>query len=96
LDKYIERIKKITLEQFEKFENVKIIFFGSRAYGKNVHTGSDVDIALEGCFDDTAIINLKEELEESTIPYEVDVINLNIADEEFKDKIYKKGIYWKK
>jgi len=38
----------------------------------------------------------KEELEEAPIPYEVDIVNLNTADEKFKKKVYNEGIFWKK
>jgi predicted nucleotidyltransferase len=94
-NKYIELIKKIILKKLDKSENVKIIFFGSRASGQNITQGSDVDVAIEGDFRETDFIALKEELEEAPIPYEVDLINLNVAEDNFKEKIYKEGIFWK-
>ena len=94
MDKYLESIKDIVLKNF-KDSNVKIIFFGSRAVNKKVTRASDVDIGIEGEFKEIDFINLKEELEESPIPYEVDLINLNFADEKFKEEIFKKGIFWK-
>ncbi len=94
-NKYIEQIKKIILNKLGKYSDLKIIFFGSRAKAKNVSQASDVDIAIEGVFNEKDLIDLKESLEESNIPYEVDIINLNIADKFFKEKIYKEGIFWK-
>ena len=94
MDKYLESIKNIVLKNF-KDSNVKIIFFGSRARNERATQGSDVDIAIEGEFREIDFINLKEELEESTVPYEVDLINLNIADKKFREEVFKKGIFWK-
>ena len=95
-DRYIEAIKRIVLKRFKKYPDVKIIFFGSRAKNKKIFKSSDVDIAIEGNFKDLDISILKEELEEAPIPYEVDIVNLNIADKKFKEKVYQEGILWKK
>ena len=95
-DKYIEIIKKIVLNKMAKYKDVKVIFFGSRAKGEKILRSSDVDIAIDGDFKKIDLINLKEELEEAPIPYEVDIVNLNTADEIFKQKVYKEGIFWKK
>ena len=95
-DKYIDRIKNIILKRLGKYPEVKVIFFGSRAKGKKIFKSSDVDIALEGNFKEIDVSYLKDELKEAPIPYEVDIVNLNSADEKFKKKVYKEGIFWKK
>ncbi len=71
----IDDLKKF-LEEFFKGKEVKVYLFGSRAKGENtVH--SDIDLALESKEDiNKDIVLLKEILEESYLPYKVDIINL--------------------
>jgi len=71
----IDDLKKF-LEEFFRGKEVKVYLFGSRAKGENtVH--SDIDLALESKEDiNKDIVLLKEILEESYLPYKVDIINL--------------------
>lgn len=74
----------------------KVYLFGSRAKGTSAES-SDVDLAID-CGDEISpkIMGLiKEDIEESTIPYFVDVVDFNVADEELKKQIIKHGILWK-
>ena len=59
--------------------------------------GSDVDIGLlsENGIDGLLLSNLREALEESTIPYHVDVVDLSRVSETFKNEIMKDAILWK-
>ena len=94
-DKYVNRIRQLVLEEL-RGQRVRVYFFGSRA--KGVPTlGSDVDVALEGLSpENRAIIRrLREKLEESTIPYKVDVIDLDQVGEEFRRAVLATGILWK-
>lgn len=63
---------------FKKYNSIqKVYVYGSRAKG-TAHTGSDIDLALE--VDDnennTLILKLKTDFEESTLPYFVDIVNV--------------------
>lgn len=75
---------------------VKVWLFGSHAKG-NSRRYSDIDIAilpgesLPGSF----ISDLKEKIEQSTIPYSVDLVDLSQVNEEFRQKVLKEGIIWK-
>ena len=95
MDKYIEQIKKIVLSFLEN-ENMMIIFFGSRAEG-NADEGSDVDIAIKGekSIEPLLISKIKTRLEESNIPYRVDIIDLRKADKVFVQNVLETGIVWK-
>lgn len=90
----IEEVKKIILDWFT--EDVKIILYGSRARG-DYYPSSDIDIGI--LYKDKSIKNkiilLRDKLEESNIPYKVDIVDLSESTEEFVDKVLKEGIIWK-
>ena len=71
--------------------DVKFYVFGSRAKGTNKKY-SDIDIAvdLNGKKLDVSILGkILIEFQESTLPYEVDVVDLNSIDEDFRNLIKK-------
>ena len=94
-DKYLRQIRQIVLKEVEG-RQVKVYLFGSWAEGKAT-PGSDVDIALEGRekIDPGLVLRLREMLEESTVPYKVDIINLHEAGENLRRRVKKTGILWK-
>jgi len=62
--------------------------FGSRATGRRVRRFSDLDIAMEGeelPFDEMAL--LREALDESRLPFKVDVVELGNLAPEFRSRI---------
>lgn len=73
----------------------KIYLFGSRAR-KQHHVGSDIDLAIDAqkALEIGVLGNIKEEIEESTIPFFVDIIDLNNIDADMKEEILKDGIIW--
>ncbi|MBI4690292.1 MAG: nucleotidyltransferase domain-containing protein [Nitrospirae bacterium] len=91
----IERVKEVVL-RFLKDEDVKIVLFGSRARGDSVNT-SDVDIGIIAGkrFDKRKLTLLREYLEESTIPYKVDIVDFSMVSEEFKQSVLKDAEVWK-
>ena len=95
MNKYLEQLKDLSLSIFEN-EPVKIILFGSRARGDENPT-SDVDIGIiprkSSCARQTAL--LKEKIEESTIPFKVEVVNLKEASEDFYNEALKDAVVWK-
>jgi len=86
----LNQLKQL-LKEFYREKDVKIYLFGSRAKG-NFRENSDVDIAIEG--QDLNISTLTFILEESNIPYKVDVIDLSKAPEALKEEVLKTGIRW--
>lgn len=65
--------------------NAKVYIFGSRAKGTYIEY-SDVDIAFklpEGRLSADILGKILIEFTDSTLPYEVDVIDLNAVDEKF-------------
>lgn len=97
MDKNLERYKTILLDIINKIiPDCKVYLFGSRAR-KDHSEGSDIDIALDAGskIDYKIIYKIKDELEESTIPLFVDIVDLNFADEKIKKEINRDKIIWK-
>lgn len=83
--KYLEELKKI----FKKTVPVAQIWaYGSRIDG-TAHQGSDLDLALVGEGD---ISTLKTALEESNIPFLVDVVKFENLPESFQQEILRKYV----
>jgi predicted nucleotidyltransferase len=72
---------------------VKVILYGSRAMG-NYRAGSDIDITLvtDDCFSDTDLLKLEGDLDESNLPYLMDVSILGkLQNENLIDHIKRQG-----
>lgn len=97
-NQYFDEVKEFALDHWHD-SNVRIYLFGSWARGEQKRS-SDVDIAVEPLADFTGDFEEKigafqEALEESTIIYNVDVVNLNFVADALKRQILKEGILWK-
>ena len=92
---YIEVVRKIVLKMLEGTDG-KVYFFGSRARG-DASRISDIDIAIDPGQQVTRymIALISEELEEASIPYEVDVVNMNACSKGLRDEILREGIVWR-
>lgn len=91
-----EKYKKILLDiVLKKLPNCKVYLFGSRAT-KTSHAGSDIDLAIEAKtkIDMGTIGNIKEEIENSNIPFFVDIVDINNVSTEMKKQILKDSILW--
>ena len=92
----LELLKSVLKDVF-KGEHVTVILFGSRARGDYLET-SDMDIGIlpEGESKKRKIALLRERIENSNIPYKVDVIDLSEASKEFIEQVLKEGLLlWK-
>ena len=77
-------------------ENIKIVIFGSRASGDNI-ASSDVDIGIipKGGFNRNSLTLLREFIENSNIPYKVDIVDFYSTSEQFKSEALKDAEIWK-
>ena len=78
-------------------KGITVLLFGSRAKGK-AFTTSDIDIGIISRKRnvDKLLALLKEKIENSNIPYKVDVVNLQAVSEKFRRKALEKTkILWK-
>ena len=90
--KSIDELKAFLKEYFEADE-VDLFLFGSRARG-DYSKFSDVDLGIYKKKDvDLKISLLREILENSNLPFKVDIVVLN-NNEKFKDIVSKEGIKW--
>ncbi len=83
------------LEKHESIE--KVVIYGSRAKG-NYREGSDIDFTLFGTIECDELIQLKNEFEESYIPYLFDIsIYKDLQSESLKEHIDRVGkIFYKR
>lgn len=93
--KALKLLKNMVKDAF-KGSDVEIVLFGSRARGDYAKT-SDIDIGIlpRGKINKKKLILLREKLENSNIPYKVDVVDLTQTSREFRERALKEGILWK-
>ncbi len=89
-EKYIKEITN-KIKGLNKNKGLKFFIFGSAL--KQGHFG-DLDLGVTGKIKDGELSKLKEEFENSTLPYSVDVINFNKASKEFKSNVFNNKILW--
>lgn len=89
-EKYLDQIKKIVQRHLKK--DVRIFIFGSSIIKENF---LDVDIGLiDGKISDRELYRIINDLEESLLPYECDVINFNQVDKKFRNSVLNDKILW--
>ena len=76
-------------------QRARLYLFGSRARG-DAARASDIDIAIlpDTALEPGTLARIRDALEESTIPYEVDVIDLSSIDEPFRRRVLAEAIAW--
>ena len=90
--KTINDLKRFIKNFFNK-KDVRIFFFGSRARGDH-SPFSDIDIAIDSKEDISSdITKLREILENSNLPYKVDIVRLS-TNEKLRQIVGKEGIRW--
>lgn len=90
-DRHLARILEIVKSKLRDCR-CRVFLFGSRAKGKENHA-SDYDIAVEsGEAIDAALDRVREALDDSTIPYFVDVVHLERVDERFREIIENQAV----
>ena len=91
-EQVLQIIKEIVFRHIPP-NKYKVFVFGSRVSGR-AGKWSDYDIGIEGeeKVPTRSIMDIREALEESDLPYFVDVVDFNEVDEDFK-KIAKQKIY---
>lgn len=93
---YVNQTKELVLRVTSNLD-CTIYLFGSRASG--IHRrASDIDIGFSGLSEPlfTKVRDiLLEELEESTIPHHIDLVNFDTAPNEFRKIALQKAVIWK-
>lgn len=92
--KHMEAVRSILSDRLDAYE-AKIFLFGSMARGDFRHT-SDIDVAVLPKKELPAALlsELREELDESCIPYKVELIDLSKVPRRFSRHVLRTGILW--
>ncbi len=94
-DSDLDTVRKIVFSGLGEHK-ARIFLFGSRANGK-AGRASDIDVGVLPV-DELPIGLLSEirsSLEESNVPYEVDLVDLSHVDQEFRRHVMEEGILWR-
>ena len=97
IDKVDKKTKNKLLKVIHKhLPGCRVYLFGSRAK-KTSKEGADIDLALDvGKKIDWKILgDIKDKIEETTIPVFVDVVDVNVVDNKFLEHIKTEWIEWK-
>jgi uncharacterized protein len=91
----LERVREIVLRALAG-RDVRVYLFGSCATGRIRHS-SDIDVAIDPRSPvPTALLSeLREQLEESEVPYDVDVVDLSAASPELRATVEREGVVWR-
>lgn len=90
----LDTVKRIVFEHLAEHP-ARVYLFGSCARGDGGHW-SDIDVAIDPMepLPPGLIGEMNEALEESTVPYFVDVIDLRSARGELRQEVEREGIEW--
>jgi uncharacterized protein len=91
----IDELRHMVLDALGAHE-ATIWLFGSCARG-DVRQHSDIDIAILPCDDLPSgfFAELAADIEESPIPYDVDLVDLRRADPALVDEVRREGVKWR-
>ena len=90
----LEQTRRLILESLQG-AGAQVYLFGSWAKGYATRT-SDIDVAVvcEPPLPPSLLSEIRERLEESTVLYPVDLVDLSKTPGSFRDKVQAEGILW--
>ena len=93
-DTAIEEVRRIVLNRLSG-RDATVVFFGSRASG-SASVASDIDVAVlpRRPLPTGLLSRIREALEESHVPYRVDVVDLSSVDPAFRKRVLETGVIW--
>jgi len=93
-DIYLKQIRELILNSL-KGQKFQIFLFGSQVSGR-AGRASDIDIAILPItvFPRGVLSQIREELEESNIPYSVDLVDLSRSNPGFVQRVREEGVAW--
>ena len=96
-EKKYESIIKGKILNLCKDKKCRIFLFGSRAQGK-ITRSSDFDIGITGLSKndfDAIVLKFDDYIEDSIVPYSIDIINFDTVEDDFKNIALKNIKKWK-
>lgn len=90
----LARVREIVLSAVGN-RDVRVYLFGSSVAG-SVRRSSDIDVAIDvrGQRPASLVAEIREALDESDVPYDVDVVDLSEAAPEVRAQIEREGVPW--
>jgi hypothetical protein len=90
-ENYIVKIKEIVEKHLTGRE--KVFIFGSSVENEKF---GDVDLAIvsEQAVDDVVMRHIREDLEESTLPYKFDLVDINKSNDPFRTRVLNGPKIW--
>jgi predicted nucleotidyltransferase len=93
-DTALEEVRRIVTERLTG-RDVMVVLFGSRASGSaGVASDIDVDVLPRTPLPTGLLSRIREALEESHVPYRVDVVDLTSVDPAFRKRVLETGVIW--
>jgi uncharacterized protein len=101
-DAEMKRIRAWSVDQLRQIvfhnlsgENARVFLFGSWARG-DIQQSSDIDIAIlaKEALAQVTLSRIRDQIEQSTIPYRVDVVDLAVASPALRQAVLNEGIEW--
>jgi len=91
----IRQVRQIVLQGLKRYP-VEVYFFGSRATGQ-AGIISDIDVAVNPIkpLPLGLLSRIRQELEESNVPYHVDLVDLSRLGGEWLERIRAEGVLWR-
>ena len=91
----IDELRCIVLNALGEHD-AAVYLFGSMATGPVRHA-SDIDVGILPRDDlpPAFFALLADDIEESTIPYDVDLVDLGSVDQGFRDRVIRTGVQWR-
>lgn len=90
----LDEVRRIVLDELQGVPT-DVYLFGSRALGC-AGPASDVDVGVmpRDGLPPGLLSRIRERLEQSTIPYSVDLVDLSQTEEAFRERVRREGILW--
>lgn len=90
----LAEVRRIVLEGL-RGHRARVYLFGSRARGE-ARRASDIDVAILPLnpLPPGLLSSIRESLEESHVPYKVDVVDLSQVEPTFRERVEREGIPW--
>jgi predicted nucleotidyltransferase len=92
IEKYLNMVRQILLQRLSPY-NAKLLLFGSMARG-DFWRASDIDVAVlpDKKLPVGLLSELREQLEDSNIPYRVELVDLSTVSKNFAKRVMETGI----
>lgn len=91
----LDRLRAMVLAALRQHDG-EVYLFGSCARGEE-RSRSDIDIGIlpRGDVPSSFFAELAEAIEESTIPYDVEIVDLRRVGSDFLDEVRRTGVLWR-